>query len=75
MIASPAWKSRNLWQRSRRKIPKHFNNSDVEACVKKREKLICGLTNIFVENNGGILNKIRDRTLFEGSCDVVRVCG
>lgn len=32
MTASPAWKSRSLQHRSRRKMPKHFNNSEVEAC-------------------------------------------
>lgn len=31
MTASPAWKSRSLQHRSRRKMPKHFNNSEVEA--------------------------------------------
>lgn len=38
MIASPAWKSRSLWQRSRKKIPKHLSSSEVDACKEKREK-------------------------------------
>lgn len=71
IIASPAWKSRNLWHRSRRKIPKHFNNSDVEACKEQREKeflwlnfisknrdfvLACGLHwNMFHNHDGKVL--------------------
>lgn len=36
ITASPAWKSRSLKQRSRKKMPKHFSNSDVEACKKEK---------------------------------------
>lgn len=59
IMASPAWKSRNLWQRSRRKIPKHFNNSDVEACNEWEEQLR-GLTQKVFQ--------IKLGNLFRGSC-------
>lgn len=47
MMASPAWKSRSLWQRSRRKIPKHFSSSDVEAYKKIKENENENIFNVY----------------------------
>lgn len=38
MTASLAWKSFNFLQRSCKNIPKHFNNSEVDACKLKSNK-------------------------------------
>lgn len=40
ITASPAWKSRNLRQRSCKNIPKHFKSSEVDAYLRKKISVI-----------------------------------